>query len=585
MQNAKERALGFFRRLKVRPRLFLFLAVLLALSTAVTMGVAGRFSESIANNYIYGYLRSEHQRVANSIDLFLEEIAMISLRFKLSGDIYEIVDSVRSHDQKTAALQATAATLLPANMNSIDNIYLIDDDGQCYPLLLSDETLPDPEQSFLDKLGNSPYTQIGEGVQGSGSFVLPLGMQCRNFYTGQSAGFLVFYLSERPLYEMYEGLLTTEGFSFLVDNENTVLSHAHPALNGTVTDTVPAMPPAESTSIDETEYQGERALIITTSLSGSSYRIGFPWRFVSIVPYSEPFQILTRVRFLLLAAVSVMMVAAIAVSAILSNRLTKPLRRLQTSIGQLGEGQLDSFVDRGPSDELWELEQGYNDMVVRIGDLIAKNKEEQEQKRKMELVALQAQINPHFLYNTLDAIGWIAKLKDQDEIEQLVMELSRFFRLSLHKGDRWISLSDEVGITAAYVAIEQLRNPGRFDVEYHISEEIADVEVLKLILQPVVENAIKHGITQVRRRGLLKISAWHQGDNIFFEVADNGAGFDTANPRKTERVSGSGYGLKNVQERIELEYGEGCGLSIESVVGEGTTVRITIRFPDPPPIP
>lgn len=269
-----------------------------------------------------------------------------------------------------------------------------------------------------------------------------------------------------------------------------------------------------------------------------------------------------------------MIILAVFLSFFLTGHLTRSLKRLQARLIDLGSGNLDSFLDSNPRDELWDLEQGYNEMVQQICELLEKNRLEQEKKRELELTALQAQINPHFLYNTLDAIGWIAVMKGQNEIEQMVMELSRFFRLSLHKGDKKITIEDEVGIAISYVTIEQLRNPGKFDIKYEIEPEITGLLVPKIILQPIVENAIKHGVSQVRRHGMITVRGYRKGDDVYLEVSDNGCGFR----QKSSHIHGSGYGLRNVNERIQLEYGSEYGISVQSIEGEGTTVQIHISF-------
>lgn len=197
----------------------------------------------------------------------------------------------------------------------------------------------------------------------------------------------------------------------------------------------------------------------------------------------------------------------------------------------------------------------------------------------MELVALQAQINPHFLYNTLDAIGWIAKLKKQTDIEQMVIALARFFRLSLHKGDKFITLEEEIQLVQSFVTIEQMRAPDKFDISYNIPEELKDIKILKIITQPLVENAIKHGISRKRGKGKIEVNACRTDNGLRLEVMDDGAGFDMSSTDfwvQGSSLRRSGYGLRNVDERIKLEYGREYGLEIMSEVNLGTTAVITV---------
>ena len=171
----------------------------------------------------------------------------------------------------------------------------------------------------------------------------------------------------------------------------------------------------------------------------------------------------------------------------LSSRLTESLKRLQDKLTELGNGKLDSLIDDEPRDEIWELENSYNEMAVRINDLIQKNMEEKERERQMEFAALQAQINPHFLYNTLDALGWIARIKKQEEIEQMVLELANFVRMSLHKGDRLITIEDEIQLVKSFATIEQMRNPDKFDITFSVEPVFSKELIPKIILQPIVE--------------------------------------------------------------------------------------------------
>ena len=198
----------------------------------------------------------------------------------------------------------------------------------------------------------------------------------------------------------------------------------------------------------------------------------------------------------------------------------------------------------------------------------------------MEFAALQAQINPHFLYNTLDALGWIARIKQQEEIERMVLELANFFRMSLHKGERLITIEDEVRMVRSFATIEQMRNPEKFDIVFKVDERLSQELIPKIILQPVVENAIKHGVYELRRKGHIEVRIYHKGNDIFMEVEDDGKGFGVSRPqfKEYDYLKHSGYGLKNVAERIGLEYGSGYGVNVKSEPEQNTIVQLKLRF-------
>ena len=513
----------------------------------------------------------------------MEEIIMVSLRYKNTNAFYDILQKPDlTVFQKERALQEAAEGIQPPVSSSIGNVYLIDKQETVYQIAVQATGVPLPDLSEWRALGDTPYYHIGKLVRSSdGRAWLPMYMQLHNYNTMQTAGGLVFYLPQDPISVLYAGLLASgeetgslNGSTFVTDSSGMILSHNDASQLGTRPDNLIFSETDAPFLVSTAKIDGEKSIIISTAFSPRSSLIGFSWRLVSILPYDDLFHVLNQILDALLTACFTMIILAVFLSFFLTGHLTRSLKRLQTRLKDLGSGNLDSFLDSNPRDELWDLEQGYNEMVQQICELLEKNRLEQEKKRELELTALQAQINPHFLYNTLDAIGWIAVMKGQNEIEQMVMELSRFFRLSLHKGDKKITIEDEMGIVISYVTIEQLRNPGKFDIKYEIEPEITGLLVPKIILQPIVENAIKHGVSQVRRHGMITVRGYRKGDDVYLEVSDNGCGFR----QKSSHIHGSGYGLRNVNERIQLEYGSEYGISVQSIEGEGTTVQIHISF-------
>ncbi|WP_321016992.1 sensor histidine kinase [Hungatella effluvii] len=541
------------------------------------------YAKTIADQYVYDYLRTEHKRIINSMELYMEEIIMVSLRYKNTNAFYDILQKPDlTVFQKERALQEAAEGIQPPVSSSIENVYLIDKQETVYQIAVQATGVPLPDLSEWRALGDTPYYHIGKLVRSSdGRAWLPMYMQLHNYNTMQTAGGLVFYLPQDPISVLYAGLLASgeetgslNGSTFVTDSSGMILSHNDASQLGTRPDNLIFSETDAPFLVSTAKIDGEKSIIISTAFSPRSSLIGFSWRLVSILPYDDLFHVLNQILDALLTACFTMIILAVFLSFFLTGHLTRSLKRLQTRLKDLGSGNLDSFLDSNPRDELWDLEQGYNEMVQQICELLEKNRLEQEKKRELELTALQAQINPHFLYNTLDAIGWIAVMKGQNEIEQMVMELSRFFRLSLHKGDKKITIEDEMGIVISYVTIEQLRNPGKFDIKYEIEPEITGLLVPKIILQPIVENAIKHGVSQVRRHGMITVRGYRKGDDVYLEVSDNGCGFR----QKSSHIHGSGYGLRNVNERIQLEYGSEYGISVQSIEGEGTTVQIHISF-------
>lgn len=262
----------------------------------------------------------------------------------------------------------------------------------------------------------------------------------------------------------------------------------------------------------------------------------------------------------------------------LSKRIVHPINELSNKIRNVDFESKKGLYSLGSSnDELYELEKTYQEMLERLYSLMDINNENMEIKRKLEIEALTMQINPHFLYNTLDAIAWMAKIKKQTEIEKLVINLAKFFRLSLHKGDKYISLKDEIELTEHFLEIEKIRFPGSIKYEVNLDKDIENIKVLKLIIQPIVENAIKHGFISKDKIGTITINAYRNNDYIYIDVIDDGEGFIVEDDIFNKTDKPNGYGLYNINKRIMLEYKEDCGLSIDSKIGLGTKVTIKIK--------
>ncbi len=280
------------------------------------------------------------------------------------------------------------------------------------------------------------------------------------------------------------------------------------------------------------------------------------------------------------------MVFLIASFSAFGKKITRPIEELCSYTMKLANGNLKVSAPKSNIREIQTLSDQYDQMVVRIGELIEHVREEQELKRKTELKLLQAQINPHFLYNTLDTIVWLAEGKRHEEVVDMITALSLFFRTGLNNGRDFITIRGEEEHIKSYLQIQHFRYEDIMDYEIEIEEEIKDYSILKLTLQPIVENALYHGIKNCRKKGALKISGWIKRDDIFLKVEDNGIGMKPEELLKMQKLASrrgedldqrEGFGIANVAERIRLNFGEAYGISIESEYGQGTSV--TVRIP------
>lgn len=286
-------------------------------------------------------------------------------------------------------------------------------------------------------------------------------------------------------------------------------------------------------------------------------------------------------------AVAVALLGLVAAITSTSGFITKRIKKLQASMAKVEQGDFDAVIQTEDKDEIGELIQGFNGMTTQTKNLITQVYEGRISQKESEMRALRAQINPHFLYNSLSLINWKAIEYEQDDISRITLALSNYYRTSLNKGKNTLLLEQEVSNVRSYIEIQQIMHDNSFDVNIDISEDILKVESLNLILQPLVENAIDHGIDLLTdRRGVITIKgsrrpyrnrAGESIDIVWLSVSDNGVGMDGNVCASFLTAESKGYGARNVNDRIRLFYGEEYHLAVESVVGEGTT--ITIKFP------
>ena len=263
--------------------------------------------------------------------------------------------------------------------------------------------------------------------------------------------------------------------------------------------------------------------------------------------------------------------------------ITAPIGELSDKAEHLGSDQSYGKPVETDIEELRILDRNFDRMAERIRHLMAKQMEDQRSLHRAELELLQAQINPHFLYNTLDSIVILAESQREQDVVSMVTNLSTFFRNSLNGGRDIISLRAELVQATSYLEIQQVRYSDILDYSISVPEEMQDCMVPKLILQPLIENALYHGIKNRRGRGLIRITGEMDGEHILIRVSDNGAGMSEETLREMQKGvyhdHHSGLGLKNVHERIRLYCGEPFGLSFESTPGVGTVV--SVRLPGP----
>ena len=325
-------------------------------------------------------------------------------------------------------------------------------------------------------------------------------------------------------------------------------------------------------------YRGEKYLVTRTDMKTTG------WTLVSMVPYKSVMaETMAISGVMILAVVITLIVTLLLLNRILTG-VVKPLKKLEKYMVQVNPDNMDQRMEILTDDEIGHLSMKFNQMMDRIRNLKEQVIEEQEDKRKYELQALQAQINPHFLYNTLDSIIWMAETNDSN-IVAMTEALAKLFRISLNKGNEEISLERELEHVKNYLIIQSMRYADKFTYEILVEPGVERCRTIKLILQPIVENCIYHGIKKKRGTGKITIRAYRREQDLIIEVSDDGCGMPEEICRKilsdeieSENISGSGIGVKNVNERIQLRFGKKYGLSYSSEEGVGTTVTYVLPY-------
>lgn len=337
-----------------------------------------------------------------------------------------------------------------------------------------------------------------------------------------------------------------------------------------------ALSQLEGSDVTTVKIQGEKYLLVREVSKKSGWTIAFYMPSELIVTPTQSLHALTVLTMIL--AVAAAGIALISFSRLIGNRLKK----LQKLMNEVEEGGLDIEIisTNTKGDEIDDLFRSFGKMIHQIQFLIEEVYQGEIRQKKYEMKALQAQINPHFLYNSLSLINWKALEAEQTDISNITLALSTFYRTSLNKGGNLLRVVDEINNCKSYLEIQLYMHDYEFDVEYHVDEAILDCETINLILQPLVENAIEHGIDlkEDGERGKLFVSGYREGEGIVLKVEDNGVGMEPERASEMLSMKSKGYGVRNVNERIQLQYGKEYGLQVESAIGKGTKVLIYLPY-------
>ena len=367
-----------------------------------------------------------------------------------------------------------------------------------------------------------------------------------------------------------------KGYVYLIGRDGEIIYH--PRQNLIFSNIIQENNQTASTydeGVHNEEFQGEQRVVVVKTVGYTG------WKIVSVVSKESLFSDLNQTRMMALLNLVLAIFLMIFVNQYVAVRITDPLKKLEKSIQGIEMKQQPVIYIGGPP-EIQHLGLTIRFMVEELQELTDKMVKEQEEKRKNELDALQSQINPHFLYNTLDSIMWMIESERYEDAVSMVQALGRLLRISLSRGKNVISVGDELQHARSYLAIQKYRYKNKFTSYFEVEPDIEQYKTIKLVIQPLIENAIYYGMEYMDGVGEIHIRAYTREQDLYLEVEDNGPGMPEEQVEhlltggEKARQKGSGIGLKNVNQRIQLYFGTQYGLEIESEPDEGTVVRIHI---------
>lgn len=415
-------------------------------------------------------------------------------------------------------------------------------------------------------------------IQNNYKWVVTLSKGIVNPKTGENDAVFFIDLNYKLLKDLCENnSLTSNSYVFIVDEAGKIIYHPKQQLlySGLKTERIDQVLACDSSYFIINE--GDAAKLYTVVVSEKT-----GWRVVGVADFSELMKSQKEAQNLYFFTAIVIFLTAILLSTMLAAAITRPVKQLMDSMKEVEKGNFEKAnVDVKQGNEIGSLGKSFNIMTEKIRQLMEQNTAVQEQKRRSELRALRSQINPHFLYNTLDSIIWMAEGEKNKEVVLMTAALARLLRQSISNDNERIPLEKEIEYTRSYLTIQQMRYKDKLEYEIDVEPDIQKEEIINLILQPLVENAIYHGIKYKGSKGKITIRGFGEEDRIIIQVSDDGNGMDEETllniMDKSKANEGTGgVGVYNVHTRLQLYYGEAYGLHFESTLGEGTTVTVTI---------
>jgi two-component system sensor histidine kinase YesM len=573
-----------------------FLTVICICVAAITT-IAYQQISRIVENKVSLYNQQIVNKSLDNVEFYLQDAAELAKNISVDDQILNGITTIRTNEQDSKARQdldnavkryqflksyITDITLLEENESII---YSFDYDYK-------NVFFQDPwYQSYKSSSGDTYFSDIhasiirGTSVEGIHTLtfvkkVYDLADPTQYLFT------IAIEMDAKILNNALRQLDSSDNWGTVVfnDNRQIMLQQTELFPKISVSDLIPIVSD-ESFQHATLQMHGQKYLVLKATSSK------YNWRMISLAPYDTLMWEVSSIRYYLILAGCICILLATVISIFISKGITVPLAKLMAVIREMEKGNFKIQADIRSGDEIERLNGVLIRMSSSIESLIEKNIREEKLKRRAELTALQAQINPHFLYNTLESMNWFAVRKKEMEISDVLTNLGKFFRISLSNGSPFIPLSQEMEHIRSYLNIQKFRYSNRFDSHMDVLPEIMSIYIPKLILQPIVENSLIHGFKNKEGMGTISIRAVTEGQDLLITISDDGCGLDEEQQVKLlNNLSGTksneqttGYGIKNIHDRIQLSFGSQYGLSLKSTLGEGTVISLRLPQVAQPP--
>ncbi len=566
----------------IRVKLLVSVSLLITVPVLVIAIGSFRVSSKIVENKVNQYSHDILYQTTKTMETRLEKIEDISFNIMMNNQVQSILLDEMSRTLEPLEenqIRIQMENILSSQVlyhNEINAIYVISFGGHVYELDKTKQNY-DLLENKLDEI----QAGLGDNVWFGGlpdKRVVVLTRVVNSIRTQKPVGYLVMYVDENFLFELLKSTHTAQqGEIFILNQEGLIVSDADKGRIGSLSSVFAGIEGSEAYNFTTRMVDGKDQYVAISE----PMRNG--WRIMSIVPVSEYQNEIISLRNSIVVFSFILLGAAVLCAWGLSVSISNPIRKLSSIMEQFGKGDFSARCPKESDDEIGRLSGTFNQMADNINELVQKVYDEQLMKQEAELKSLQMQINPHFLYNTLETINWMARSNGNEEIGIMAKSLGDLMRATINGRD-YVLLKDEAVSLHNYLQIQKYRYGEKLEAFIELDIETEDLYVPKLIIQPLVENAIYHGIEPAFDNGRIDIKSIIQNDALIITVRDSGVGMTQETIDEILNIAGRDHqtiphsiGLQNVIKRIKKLFGDEYGITIESEFGEGTV--ITLHLP------